>query len=197
MKRFWISSLVILILFFANCGSGRKLVKNPQPLGFVPFACSNMAGPADELNQRLEITFRNSGSFFLHVLDTMPNIWDLSRMKSVHDSLLQWILTGEFVYEDVFTDKGLNVPFVAYRPATVLRVKLVYRLYNREKDAWQEMGEIEVRRKFAGKIQIIDYDSADPSLIMDSKQRQILRQQAYLELAEQLIKKLQKKMKIK
>lgn len=197
MKRFWISLLIFGVLLFASCGSGRKLVKNPQPLGFVPFACGNMAGPADELNRQLETTFRNSGSFFLQVLDTVPGTWELPRMKSVQSSELQWILTGEIVYEDVYTEKGLNLPLVAYRSASGVRVKLTYRLYSRENDAWQDMGEIEVKKKFAGKLQVMDYDPADPTLIMDSKQRQILRQQAYRELAEQLIRKLRKKMKIK
>ncbi len=198
MRKRWIKILmIILFVFAAGCGSGRKLAKNPQPLGFVPFSGQNMAGDPEELNHQLEIALRNSGSFYLQVLDSVPSQWDLPAMQAQKDSSVRWIVTGQFEYENISTSKGKNLPFLLYKPNTSLSVRISYRLYSSEKKGWQNIGEIDAGKKKGGDYQVLGYDEADPSLALDAKERQLLHKAAYEEAAQILIGRIEKQMKIK
>ncbi len=188
---------LFLSLWILGCGSGYKLAKNPQPLGFVPFANRNMAGPTEDLNKQMELALRSSGSFFVHKLDTMPDVWDLQEMKAVDDALVQWIVTGEFVYESIDENKGKKIPFVVYTPNVIMSAKLRYRLFSKEKDGWQDINEISAEQKKGGDLQFIEYDASDPSLALDAKDRQLMRQRTYQKLANKLIERIEKQLKIK
>lgn len=196
-RKFYNIFFVITLFFLAGCGGGRKLVKNPQPLGIVPFAGAELAGEPQELNRVLLNELRGSGAFLVRELDTIPAVWDLERLKADPDSLVQWILTGEFLQEYQVNGRGTLIPFTLFKPYVGLRVKIHYRLYSREKQGWADIGDVVATVKKGGGFQVIDYDEAHPRLMLDARQRQIMREAAYQKAVRMLVKKIAAKMKIK
>lgn len=196
MQKFWLKISFLSILLLWGCGSGRKLTDNPQPLGIVPFTASNLTAEAADLNRRLLKDLRNSGSFYLTVLDSAPEFYDLTRMQSASDSSLKWILTGNFELESISREKG-KIPLLIYKPCTAITVKLLYRLYSTEKKGWDDIGEVIAKKKKGGDYQLIEFDKTDPSLAPTAGERQLMREAAYEELSAQLIKRIEARMKIK
>ena len=197
MKKFWTKFILIILIMILGCGSGRKLPQNPQPLGFIPFSKSNMVGSVDELNYNLLTALKNSGSFYIQPLDTLPGLWDLPQMRTIQDSLIQYIITGQFECESQGQEKGRKIPFLLNTPKATITVELVYRLYSIEKEGWVDIGEVVVKNKMSGDIQVLEYDEAHPSLTLDAKERQILRKEAYRKAGGELVKRIEKIMNIK
>ncbi len=196
MRKYWIKYLLIFGgLLIISCGSGRKLAQNPQVLGYVPFAGEKMAGPVEEVNNTLRSGLEGSGSFIIRSLDSVAAVWDLPKMQEVRDSA-QWILTGELVNERLGPRKGRKIPFLLYTPGTAFSVTVRYRLYSREKSGWQDIAEVTAEKKVSGDLQFVDYDASDPSLILDAKERQLLREKTYERLARKLTEILEKQMNI-
>jgi hypothetical protein len=129
-------------------------------------------------------------------LDSSANFYSLSEIKSYSDTSLLWILTGKFDYELIEMDKG-KIPVLIYKPNTTFSVKLTYRLYNREKNGWVDIGELVAKKKKGGRYQLLEFDRSDPSLMLSAIERQKMRNEAYAELSEMLIKKIETKMNIK
>lgn len=198
MHHYRISLLIFLIIcLLIGCGSSRKLATNPQRLGIVPFSTARMAGEPDSLNKLLLEYIEDSGSFYLNILDTIAGYWNLETMKAARDSTSQWILTGKIISEIQSQEKGKKVPFLFYTPNSTYSIRLKYRLYNREKESWADIGEINVKKKQSGDIQFLEYDEADPSLALDAGERQRLRRQAYQQAVRHLIQKLESQINIK
>lgn len=196
MKKFWFNVCFLLFLVLWSCGSSRKLTENPEYLGIIPFSNSNLNTKAEELNTHLFTALKNSGSFYLNVLDSSANFYSLSEIKSYSDTSLGWILTGKFDYESIAQDKG-KIPVLIYKPNITFTVKLTYRLYNREKNGWVDIGELVAKKKKGGRYQLLEFDQTDPSLMLSAIERQKLRTETYAEISEMLIKKIESKMNIK
>ncbi len=189
--------LLIVIILMMGCGSAKKLAGNPQPLGYIPFSSGSMTGNPEELNRQLLDDLQNSGSFYLHRMDSMPALWDLPQMRSEEDSLIQWVVTGRYISENIERKKGSLIPFIIYRPGTELSVRLEYRIYNSSKKGWEDIGEILARKLVRGTTQVMMYDESDPSLALDARERQILRREVYQLANNELIQKIETLLKIK
>ncbi|OPX33808.1 hypothetical protein B1H10_05020 [candidate division KSB1 bacterium 4484_188] len=189
--------LLVLLLLILGCGGGRKLAKNPQPIGFVPFTSANVAGAPEDINSQLVRAIQSSGILILHPVDSIPGFWNLAQMQVVKDSAAQWVVTGRVDYENQAPEKGSKIPFLLNKPGSAISVKITYRLYNREKGGWADIGEIVVKKKKPGDYQLLEYNPADPSLSLNARERQLLRDAVYQEAANKLLKQIAKKMKIK
>ncbi|MEJ2636527.1 MAG: hypothetical protein P8184_14695 [Calditrichia bacterium] len=191
------SIFLIVIILMMGCGSTKKLTGNPQPLGYIPFSAGSMTGNPEELDRQLLDDLQNSGSFYLHRMDSVPALWDLPQMRSEKDSLVQWIVTGRYISENIERKKGSLIPFVIYRPRTELSVRMEYRIYNSSKKGWEDIGEILARKSVRGTTQVMMYDESDPSLALDARERQILRREVYQLANNELIQKIESLIKIK
>jgi hypothetical protein len=195
MNVFYFKIFLLCTLFIWGCGSSRKLTDNPQPLGIIPFLNSKLTPEAEELNENLFEFLRNSGSFYLNILDTTENYYTLNQLQSLSDSSLKWILTGKFEFESSGQEKG-KIPFLLFKPNATFTVQLTYRLYNREKKGWEDIDRLTVRKTKGGSYQLLEYDEMDPSLALNATERQNLRISAYQELSELLVKRIESKMNI-
>ena len=196
MKKFYFKILLLFIIFLLGCGSSRKLTDNPQPLGIIPFSNSKLTAEAEVLNNNLFELLRNSGSFYLNILDSTAKYYTLKQLQSISDSSLKWILTGKFEIESIGQEKG-KIPFLILKPSASITVQLTYRLYNGEKKGWEAIDRLTVKKAKGGSYQLFEYDEMDPSLALNATERQNLRISAYQELTELLIKRIESKMDIK
>jgi len=199
MRRKFINILSVLLLgLLGGCGSSTvKIAKNPQPLGVVPFVTDNVAGNAQELNRDLREALEGSGRFVVVPMDTVPGVWDEQRIKALPSGDVKWILTGKFELEAQTTGRGTYFPFIMFKPYVAIRVQAQYRLYNREKNNWAEIGRVDATAKRVNDLQFFEVDPSDPDLQLDARDRQLLREKAYRELFARLVEKVSSKMKIK
>ncbi len=204
--------LALIGFFFINCGGSKPLVKNPATLGIVPFDADAMSRPADELNLRLFRALNFSGSFYLTFLKNTPQLLNLSDFEqlvlaenadtSFADSSIQhldetankpprWVLTGAFIREIEYTKKGALVPYLLFSPSTHIIAELEYRLYDTDAKQWVDIQRIFSDKKLKGTTQVLDYNPADPSLVILAKKRQEMRSELYNDLFNKLIKSLE------
>lgn len=193
LNKYWL----MLLLLVLGCGGGRKLAKNPQPIGFVPFVCADVSGAPEDANRQFVRAIQSSGTLILYPLDSIPGFWNLAQMRTVKDSAAQWVVTGRVDYENQAPEKGSKIPFLLHKPGSAISLKMTYRLFNREKDGWADIGEIVVKKKKPGDYQWLEYNPADPSLSLNARERQLLRDAVYQEAADKMVKQIAKIMKIK
>ena len=130
-------------------------------------------------------------------LDTIPGFWTISKFQQVPDSLLQWMVSIKVDYEKEDFEKGTKVPFLVYKPRSSYAIHLSYRLYQKGAEQYADIGEILAKEKQSGDYQMLEYDSSDPSLSLNGKERFYLRRAAYKTATKKLISAIAKKMKVK
>ncbi len=73
-----------LLAMLAGCGGQRQTLRNPAPLGFVPFTADRMAPVPAELNPRLLRALNFSGSFRVIPMLAEPRLLNLEDLQQFH-----------------------------------------------------------------------------------------------------------------
>jgi len=195
--KFVFTCLFILSLaVMAGCGGGRKLAKSPKTLAFVPFAAGNITAGAQELNEKLINGLEHSGSFRLQFLQKKPALLSLSDLEARTDTSSAFVLTGKFLREIERVRPGKRIPGLAYLPKIEIEVSAEVRLYNSQEGRWVYLDNITAVADRRGDAQVLEYDAEDPSLAINARERQVLRETAYSKLFEKIVKVLEKAMEI-
>ncbi len=196
MKSINIWAAVSLLLLF-SCGGSLKEVKGrPHSITLVPFAADNLAGNLQDLNRKLLHALNASGRFRVQTLGEAPALLNLTDMPSA-DSSGRYLLTGQFLSENLTENPGKHIPFVAYLPKVVFSVVAEMRLYDAQNKNWLFIQRVKGESSRKGDVQLLDYDTSDPSLAVSGKDRLLLRNEAYDRLFYNMVKLLEKAMEIK
>jgi len=183
-----------LLLLLFSCGGSLKEVKGqPRSLSVVPFSGDNLAGSLPDINKRLLHALNGSGSFRVFPMRGRPVLLNLTDMPPA-DSSGRYLLTGQFLSENLTEDRGKHIPFVAYLPKVKYSVAAEVRLYDSRKRNWVFVQTVKGESYRKGDVQLLDYDASDPSLAVSGKNRQLLRNEAYDRLFYNMVKLLKKAM---
>lgn len=189
--------LPLIASLFLYCGGSKKLAQEPQLIGIVPFVAENMSGDPALLNRQLIHALDRSGSFRLVFIQEKPELKDLIEMQTLADTSLRWILSGDFTKSISLEKKGKHIPGLLYQPKVQYLVSAEVRLYDGSEKRWKILQEFEASAAEKGDLQALEFDANDPSLALSAKQRELLRERAYQNLFEKIIKEMEKKMEIK
>ncbi|NIW78045.1 MAG: hypothetical protein GWN16_00665 [Calditrichae bacterium] len=117
--------------------------------------------------------------------------------QSISSATPRWILTGKFLREIEFVDRGQWIPYLLYSPSTGIIAELEYRLYDAEKKRWAAIRVVDEKVDKNGDKQLLSYNESDPSLAIFAKERQQMHAEVYDKLFGKMIESLEELMEIK
>ncbi|RMF57863.1 MAG: hypothetical protein D6748_10200 [Calditrichaeota bacterium] len=109
----------------------------------------------------------------------------------------RWILTGRFLKETEDIKRGTLIPFLVFSPSVVITGEVEFRIYDMQLKKWVAIDRLIEKISQKGALQFLEFNEADPSLILNGYQREKLRKELYKHLFSKLRKALVKHLKHK